>query len=197
MKPSLRLNFIWCRFGTCGGIAPNALPGTVVVASMGAAYVSRNVDAFTHYYENSDSERDVSAPRYRISAPVPSCPILSLHAHTHLSSVLGAQHVVYGLDVTADSFYSGQGRIDPNFYDCNEDILEAIRARYPDAASLEMETFMLFHLAQCCRKKVYATAATIVMSNRASSVVVDGASVDRAEREGGLALLKAIIEISM
>jgi uridine phosphorylase len=34
------------RFGTCGGISPNVIPGTVVVASQGSSLVARNYDAF-------------------------------------------------------------------------------------------------------------------------------------------------------
>ena len=35
------------RFGTCGGLSVDAPPGTVVCASHGAAFVSRNYDYFS------------------------------------------------------------------------------------------------------------------------------------------------------
>lgn len=34
------------RYGTCGGLGPDALPGTVVCASKGSSFVGRNYDYF-------------------------------------------------------------------------------------------------------------------------------------------------------
>jgi len=46
--------------------------------------------------------------------------------------------------------------------------------RYPDAASMEMESFVLLHLAKCSRIPVFATAASIVVANRCTADVVPG-----------------------
>lgn len=35
------------RYGTCGGLGPEALPGTVVCATGGSSFVGRNFDHFT------------------------------------------------------------------------------------------------------------------------------------------------------
>ena len=59
--------------------------------------------------------------------------------------------VLEGVNLTADSFYSSQGRIDPAFDDHNDTLLDDLAAAHPKAVSLEMETFQLFHLAQLCR----------------------------------------------
>lgn len=40
------------RFGTCGGLARNSLPGRIVVASHGAALVTRNPDSFSDLYND-------------------------------------------------------------------------------------------------------------------------------------------------
>ena len=34
------------RYGTCGGLGPDAIPGTVVCASQGSSFVGRNYDYF-------------------------------------------------------------------------------------------------------------------------------------------------------
>lgn len=56
------------------------------------------------------------------------------------------------------------GRIDPAFHDDNDGLINAVITRYPDAKSMEMETFLLFHLANCSRTKTIATSAAIVVS---------------------------------
>lgn len=55
------------------------------------------------------------------------------------------------------------GRIDPSFYDENESIIGEIIQRYPDAKSMEMETFILMHLANCSSVGIAASAAAIVV----------------------------------
>lgn len=55
----------------------------------------------------------------------------------------GVTKIVEGLNATADSFYSSQGRRDPHFDDQNEVILQDLTTTYTDAISLEMETFHL------------------------------------------------------
>lgn len=57
------------------------------------------------------------------------------------------------------------GRLDTNFEDRNEDLIQNLIARHPLVGSFEMETFQLFHLARVCRKsKIHASAASIVVS---------------------------------
>lgn len=62
---------------------------------------------------------------------------------------LPANEIHTGLDASCDSFYSSQGRQDDNFTDHNEELIAYIKKKHPEAESLEMETFMLFHLAKC------------------------------------------------
>lgn len=190
------------RFGTCGGISTEALPGSIVVASGGSGYITRNPDAFHDIYENSD---DTTSP---LALPVPApalVPAYNMHkiapAHAGLSSLLTSElisnlrvetNVVEGVNVTAESFYSSQGRIDDNFDDRNSSIIASITSHYPGARSLEMETFMLLHLARSSKVPIFATAAAIVVANRKSAKVVDSSVLDKLEEDGGLAILKAI-----
>lgn len=51
--------------------------------------------------------------------------------------------VVPCTDVTADSFYSSQGRIDPSFADHNSTLVDEIIELYPDTGSFQMETYQL------------------------------------------------------
>ena len=178
-----------CRFGTCGGIAEDAHTGCVVVASGGSAYIQRNPDAFGNV-EAAATAAEVSP--YHISSITPASPGLSALVSAELTNVIGGEHVKNGVNITADSFYSGQGRIDPNFDDQNGSIVDTLTTKYPEAKSMEMESFMLLHLANCSKKRVHAAAAAIVVANRRSADVVDGDTLSRVESDGALALLRAI-----
>lgn len=114
-----------------------------------------------------------------------------------LSEHIGKDSLRTGTNVTAESFYSSQGRIDPNFDDDNHDINKMLVERYPSARSLEMESFWLLHLAQCSKIPIKATAAAIVLANRLTAKVVDGHRVDELERKGGLSVLEAITKVSL
>ena len=55
--------------------------------------------------------------------------------------------ITKGINLTADSFYGSQGRIDDNFIDENIGIIDKLTSQYENAQSMEMETFQLLHLA--------------------------------------------------
>lgn len=54
------------------------------------------------------------------------------------------KHVALGLNVTAESFYGSQGRMDPNFFDDNATLIDDVTRHYNgEAQTMEMETFQL------------------------------------------------------
>ena len=57
------------------------------------------------------------------------------------------------------------GRVDSSFCDFNDGLVtNYVCEKYPTAASMEMETFSLFHLAKCCAKtRIHTSAASIVV----------------------------------
>lgn len=109
-----------------------------------------------------------------------------------LNDFINENQVVQGLNVTADSFYSSQGRIDPRFPDDNEDLIGKILSLYPNATSVEMETYMLLNLARCCNISIAATACAIAVANRITTEVIDEKSLAILEKNGGIAIIKAI-----
>lgn len=176
------------RFGTCGGISSEALPGTIVVADS-AALVTRNYDAF---YSSSSSQE-----AYHFYETVPSNQVLTNLLASELKNAINPSLVVEGTDISADSFYSSQNRLDPNFDDKNQDVIKHVQEKYPRATSLEMETFMLYHLAHCCNLKISASAAAIVLANRLSSDIIPEEQLVILETEGGRAALNAIINFQL
>ena len=181
------------RFGTCGGLTVDTPAGCVMVATEGSGYISRNPDAFPRASDSGAS----SEPSYRLAHVAPANADLSALVYNALSSALGAEHLRQGANVTADSFYSSQGRIDGHFDDDNHNITQLLLNKYPTARSLEMESFWLLHLAQCSNVSIKATAAAIVVANRPTGEVMDGALLDNLEKQGGKAMLEAITQIEL
>jgi hypothetical protein len=149
----------------------------------------------TIYKQNKHSE--MTTNKYLLHNIAPSHIELSQHVVTQLQENLTDQfkdHILEGINITADSFYSSQGRHDPNFYDDNESLLNQIKDKYPAARSVEMETYQLFHLSlpTCSKTPIFSTAASIILVNRGNEDTLDMESLDLLERQGGIAILKAI-----
>ncbi|KAL1496552.1 hypothetical protein AB1Y20_014158 [Prymnesium parvum] len=176
------------RFGTCGSIREDAAEGTIAVSSGGSTFIRRDPDAFG----------GGGGSPYQICSVVPADAELSAAVLRELRAELGEEAaVVEGLNVSACSFYSSQGRRDPAFDDGHEecDPVEAVRRMHPDATSMEMETFHLLDLARCARPTphaVRATAASIIVAHRPSGRVASAASVALLESRGGAAVLRAL-----
>jgi hypothetical protein len=130
------------RYGSCGGLRDDAVPGTVAANTPGAVYVSRNYDAFTEpaslvgsaEYEQSYLVSKVALPDAQLAG----------HVRDALRSALG-ERLIEGLNASADSFYGSQGRHDGSFDDRNDGVVERVCAQHASAASMEMESF------QCVR----------------------------------------------
>ena len=186
------------RFGTCGGLSLQAPAGSIVVSSGGSGYVNRNPDAFAHFYGDNSSGSSSISP-YNFAKVAPADDGLSKLVIEQLAAAVGqTAAVLQGVNVTADSFYSSQGRIDDRgFDDSNTGVIDAITSTYPGALTMEMESFTLLHLAKCCKIPIVATAAAIVVANRIDATVIDGDTLTFLEREGGRAILEAIIKIKI
>lgn len=190
---------IIARFGTCGVLQPNVAVGGVVVASIGSVLVMRNPDVFllpstTATDETHSGDKAPLPPPlpYLVFAPQPSDPALSLALVNELSSELGPARVSQGMNASACSFYSSQGREDDLFDDRNMDVLDTLRAKHPSLLSMEMETFQLFALANASRGTVRAAAASIGVANRPTGAVCEEAVLNHLEAAGGKAVVRAL-----
>ena len=175
-------------------------------------------------FTSSSSDNPLTSPRVPFVGrnPTPTCPYSVSHAvlpHKELSTLLynrmkihidqrpsliksndknqvSVFTVMTGMDATADSFYSSQGRTNNSFYDNNENLLERIETGEPLLRSLQMETFHLFDLARASRKDlnryIAASAAAIVIVNRNSGKVIAKQDVEMLEIEGGRACLETL-----
>ncbi len=130
------------RFGTCGGLRPDVPVGYFSVATE-AIKIDRNPDAF-----DADGLRVEGEAAYRFSRPVAPDQNLTSLLKGQIESVAAPSSyaVRAGLNATACSFYSSQGRSDPSFNDDNSRLIADLTDLHPNASTLEMETFHLFVL---------------------------------------------------
>jgi len=179
------------RLGTCGAVQPPAKLGDLLVASAGSIAVRRDPDAWT--LPRAAGGRTRTQP-YATTLPVAPDPQLASLLVEEAAKQVGADRVVEGLNASADSFYSSQGRTGGDFDDRNEGLIAALCKEYPHLVSLEMETFHLLDLARCARaNSVRGVGMCIALAERYSNRFLDYASLEAAELAGGRACLAALV----
>ncbi|CAG8608800.1 6077_t:CDS:2 [Ambispora leptoticha] len=185
------------RFGSCGSIGP-ATTGSIMVPHSAFA-VLRNYDYF------ADDAESNSKP-YNITELFYADP--DLCSKKELLQYIPQSELHTGLNGSCDSFYSSQGRLDNNFLDANHNLIEQILVKYPDTRTLEMETFMLFHMAkvstplpikksQANNKSIRVAAMMMVLSNRKTNEVVESERVAYLEEMSGKALLNVLSKVEL
>lgn len=179
---------LFIRLGTCGTPTSNIKVGTISVASPGSICIRRDPDAF---HESNKGK----IPYYSFSKIIPSDSQLSDSLSKNLQKNIHSGLVTTGLNATADSFYSSQGRISSFFEDHNSDLVENLS--HFGVITLEMETFHLLDLARCSFGTIKATAATIVLAQRKSNDFLDHATLVRLEKEAGESCLETIVSFPL
>jgi uridine phosphorylase len=159
-----------------------------------AAYISRNVDHFI-------APTSTSTP-YHISNLVAPDPSLTNLLYDKLGETM---MVNKGINLSADSFYGSQGRIDPGFVDENSKLIGDVKERYVDAMTLEMESFyvsrvilsnyaQLIHLAKCCKSDIRIACCAMVFAQRESNEFLAPSVISDLEMNGGRILLDVITQ---
>lgn len=169
------------RLGTTG-LLRNDLPVGSVAVARSARIVQQN-----HDY-NPDSP---SKEAYFISQPVDSDVELKQILMRNLSKT---ENIAEGVNITCDTFYSAQGRIDGRFEDYNQDLIDHIKTTEPDATNLEMESFKLLHLASKSKGKIKAGSCAIGLVNRYTSDVLSFEDLRAKELTCGQAILDTLVE---
>ncbi|EKM77528.1 hypothetical protein AGABI1DRAFT_115113 [Agaricus bisporus var. burnettii JB137-S8] len=145
VRECLRGDMIIVRLGSCGALID--VPVGSVVVPKACISVNRNLDFDFVHPGNQGSE-----PPYRISKPVSADQALHQKLVRALEIAKPADwsgSILPGsVNASADSFYSSQGR-QTTFPDHNSGLIEELLRSTPDLATLEMETFHLYHLAAC------------------------------------------------
>ncbi|KAJ1787332.1 hypothetical protein LPJ62_003411 [Coemansia sp. RSA 2167] len=179
------------RFGSCGSIISGAQTGDIIVGD-GAFGITRN-----YAYFDDASEKDA----YVLWPNVDADTLLTEGVVNEMVQGVGAQRVFRGLVGNADSFYGSQGRPGADFYDANEGLLDRVRKEFPQAAALEMESHMLFHLARVSTgrkgdepQSVRAACALMVFADREGNSFISPEMSRQMTKVASLALLDALVK---
>ncbi|GKT27768.1 hypothetical protein ADUPG1_000168 [Aduncisulcus paluster] len=180
------------RLGTCGTPSDEVSLGDVVLADKCVGII-RN----PNFFHSTEEEKEGIDP-YIFTKPVEaSKPLFSglkSEVELCLKSFESISHV--GVDASADSFYSSQGRIDSAFDDENEAVIGDLMKKYPETKSLEMESFTLFDLATCCRKsEIHAASVAIVIAQRKSGEFLETSKKVLLSRVLGIAIADTLVGI--
>ncbi|SNX85994.1 related to Purine-nucleoside phosphorylase [Melanopsichium pennsylvanicum] len=215
-------DMIIVRLGSCGSMQPEYGIGTIVVpkASFG---ISRNYDYF-HHTTTADERRSGAIEPYLITKPLDA----DVEVHDALLAALKAQlppenPELFGgesakavgntVNASADSFYGSQGRIDPAFVDANANLMDVIKERRPGVATLEMETFLLNHLAAAAndafdlakeagqepvhKGRIRTGAVQMIFANRNTSAFISPEECETLELWAGKSVLEALVNIQV
>lgn len=143
VRECLKGDMVVIRLGSCGALIDVPV-GSIAIPKASVA-VTRNLD---FDFVNGSSHE----PPYKISKLVEADTDLRIELERAIEAARPAgfatSNVVGGVNASADSFYSSQGR-QTSFPDHNENLIEHLQSSTKDLATLEMETFHLFHLASC------------------------------------------------
>ena len=90
-----------------------------------------------------------------------------------------------------------QGRVSASFDDRNEQLLTTLTHQYPNALSLEMETFHLLDLARCSGGKIKAAAVAIALAERYTNDFIAASEIEKLEKQAGLAALTTLTEYKL
>lgn len=186
------------RFGSCGSLTARAPPGSVIVPKAGYC-IRRNLD----YFCDSPLYPALADTPYLISGTFPADAGITDLLETSLKAALDGQPadvgpvITGGLNADGCSFYSAQGRQDPQFWDDNEDVIKTALATHPTTDALEMETSMLFHLAQCAKGTVRAAGCMQVFADRVNNGFIRPEIVKVLEPLVGKAVLDALVQVDL
>ncbi|KAF9174063.1 hypothetical protein BGX21_005700 [Mortierella sp. AD011] len=195
------------RLGSCGSLS-DAKVGDIHVPS-GSYLVQRNVDYFA-----DDGDKSAVKP-YHLSKTFQADPEITRTLIKNMSAKLGKEHVWSGINATADSFYSSQGRQDNNFVDDNQDLFTELIKHEPNIMTLEMETFVLYHLAKTSTgaplvgsqtlvngsvkktSSIKAGACMMVFAQRKTNAFISKEDVARVEPLAGEAVFESLVEVHL
>ena len=174
------------RFGTCGILTDKIPPGCIEVPHS-SIMIQTNWDF--------DFDNDPVDEAFHISKPCKANPQLSSSLINAIGRNIGKDKIFSGIDGTADSFYSSQGRSDNHFKEKNFKLLDQLIKKYPEMHILEMETHIFYKLAELSLEpKIYASCGCITLFNRITNEILPDKEGKYLEFAGGKSLLEGITE---
>ncbi|CAO3631083.1 unnamed protein product [Cunninghamella echinulata] len=196
------------RFGSCGTLVDKAPVGSVIIPK-GGYCIRRNLD----YFSAQPLYPELAKTPYMISGVFPADEPMTQLLETTLKQAFKTYQeennqveedmkigpvITGGLNADGCSFYSSQGRLDSQFWDDNEHVLEQALQQHPTTHSLEMETSMLFHLGNCSKGGSVRTAGCMqVFADRVHNGFIRPELVAILEPLVGKGVLDALVQVEL
>lgn len=101
-----------------------------------------------------------------------------------------------GLLGTTDSFYGSQARVDTQFDDENENLINEILEKYPRAKTLDMESYTILATAKMAKHEdIFASAVAFVQLNRMQHESKEMSKPQQVEIEDltGYGIMKSLV----
>jgi uridine phosphorylase len=181
------------RLGSCGTPHDDIAIGSLVVANESYC-ITTNFEA---YHEDEHPESVLGY--FNVTTSIKPDAALNNNLVSALEKESkGSFPVIKAMDATADSFYGSQGRTDEKFDDRNKGLIDSIMRLYPNTGSLQMETYLLFHLAKLheysVKVPIRTAACAIVLAQRKSDAFLSNDLKHELEIKAGNACLEALVE---
>lgn len=181
------------RLGSAGSPNPRCYPGTVVVSSA-AIRCEQNLEAFD-YKKEIASKNDFSK-YYLFSKPVQASSELTKNLIQKIENLVPSKvGLQIGTTASAESFYGSQGRIDTNFDDHNQTVVDTMIEK--DILAIEMETHQLFHLSNISKQPILAASCVFILMQRKLHEILDYKTKTLLETQLGEAILETLISVEI
>lgn len=189
------------RFGTCGSPNVNCNLGDLAIATE-CRGVYRNPDAFRtpaqverelkRVAATSATPPVISPEKYHITLPtLPDPELFDLTKNLLLKEFPTTVRI--GLNFSGCTFYASQGRASNDIEDRNEDLLDRLAA-FPDATSIEMETFHLYDLGELSSGRLRTAGAHLILAKRDTKAFITNEEKEVRVNNFGKALLQVLAD---
>ncbi|TNJ26766.1 Uridine phosphorylase 1 [Giardia muris] len=189
LRHCIRGPYAIVRIGTCGTPLDDARVGDLIIPDEYRT-VLRNPDGFGPSGASLSIDQ-----RYLISKPILPSKELTQALRQEVGKL--GYKVFSGTGLSCCSFYSSQGRQDPNFRDENKDLVDHYVKVVPGFSLMEMESSHFCDLARCVDEKVcgrvYASACHIALAQRRSNDFLTNEKKHEIETRLGSAVLDTLV----
>lgn len=102
------------------------------------------------------------------------------------------KQVQTGLTLSCDSYYSSQGRVDPEFNDRNENLMDYFVKQLPNLKAIEMESFHLVYLSKLAKSEIITASVVFILAQRFSNKFLGNKEKESIEKIVGEAIFSAL-----
>lgn len=97
-----------------------------------------------------------------------------------------------GLTLSCDSYYSSQGRVNPDFDDRNENLMDYLVNKLTNLKAIEMESYHLVYLSKIAKTEIVTASVVFVLAQRFSNKFLGNKEKESIEKIVGEAIFSSL-----